>query len=358
MTEEKKIKAETETQNARLVFISHDSRDADLAEAFSKLLKSVSAGMLKTFYSSAKKGTEGIDFGDEWYKQLMTKLESASDVVCLLTERSLERPWILYEAGVAKGKLDTPVHGVVLGIPLGRVSTGPFYQFQNSDDNDDSLIKLVLQLCRRVPGIEPDETVVTAQVQTFKKSCETALQKLSSPKKHEKKEPIEEGTVAKVLEEMKLMLRELPSRIESRAIERPDREKPHRFRRFHPMMIEEMMQMISRRSNDPLGILIIASLVRDDFPWLYEIGLETYRTVKTGNIDVMQEALREFREAFEVTLHAPFIEELALIPKEAQMMLRELPMIIDRYIHRLVEQPMREKVDRIRHKMPQNREKI
>jgi hypothetical protein len=43
-----------------LVFISHDTRDAELAEAFSKLLKSVSAGMLKTFRSSDKKGTEGV----------------------------------------------------------------------------------------------------------------------------------------------------------------------------------------------------------------------------------------------------------------------------------------------------------
>jgi hypothetical protein len=86
---------------APLVFISHDSRDADLAEAFSKLVKSVSAGMIKTFRSSDKKGNEGIDFGDEWYKRLMSKLQGTSDVVCLFTERSLDRPWILFEAGVA-----------------------------------------------------------------------------------------------------------------------------------------------------------------------------------------------------------------------------------------------------------------
>lgn len=75
-----------------LVFISHDSRDAELAEAFSKLLKSVSAGMLKSFRSSDRRGTEGIEFGDEWYKRLMSKLDKASDVVCLMTERSLDRP--------------------------------------------------------------------------------------------------------------------------------------------------------------------------------------------------------------------------------------------------------------------------
>ncbi len=151
-----------------LVFISHDGRDAELAEAFSKLLKSVSAGMIKTFRSSDKKGTEGIDFGDEWYKRLMTKLQSTSDVVCLFTERSLDRPWILFEAGVAKGKVTTPVVGLALGVPLSRVSSGPFYNFHNMDDSEGDLTKLVHQLARRIPNLELDSDVVKTQVQAFK----------------------------------------------------------------------------------------------------------------------------------------------------------------------------------------------
>jgi len=38
-----------------LVLISHDTRDAELAEKFSNLLKSASAGGLKSFRSSDKK---------------------------------------------------------------------------------------------------------------------------------------------------------------------------------------------------------------------------------------------------------------------------------------------------------------
>jgi hypothetical protein len=87
-----------------LIFISHDSRDAELAEAFSNLIRDFSGNMLQPFHSSDKRETEGIEFGKEWYIRLMDKLNSASAVVCLLTERSLGRPWILYEAGVAKGK--------------------------------------------------------------------------------------------------------------------------------------------------------------------------------------------------------------------------------------------------------------
>lgn len=317
-----------------LVFISHDGRDADLAEAFSKLLKSVSAGMLKSFRSSDKKGTEGIEFGDEWYKILMSKLDKASDVVCLLTERSLDRPWILYEAGVAKGKLGTPVHGIALGVPLSRVSAGPFYQFQNSDDSEDSLAKLVLQLCRRISSLDPDPGVVTAQVQVFKASVAQVLKTIGGREATEKSETINsEGSVAKVLEEMKLIVRELPIRLE-RMAEGAERFRPRRFpfRRLHPMMIDDMAHMISKRTGDPIGILIIASMVRDDFPWLYEIGLEAYRRAKGGNLERAREALRTFRDAAEVTVRGPFMEEMGMGNKDTHMMLRELPMVIDHYM--------------------------
>jgi hypothetical protein len=195
-----------------LVFISHDSRDAELAEAFSKLLKSVSAGMIKTFRSSDKKGTEGIDFGDEWYKRLMIKLQSTTDVVCLFTENSLDRPWILFEAGVAKGKLNTPVIGIALGVPLGRISTGPFYQFQNVDDSEGDLTKLVHQLARRIPGLELDSDVIKVQVSAFKKSESDILKRITAGEGKKGKEAAEESPVAKLVEEIKA----LPSRVAER----------------------------------------------------------------------------------------------------------------------------------------------
>src|SRR5258705_12150402 len=79
------------------VFISHDTRDSDIAEAFSKLLSSVSAGVLKSFRSSDNKGNQGIEYGVEWYPKIIDALQTASDVVCLLTENSINRPWILFE---------------------------------------------------------------------------------------------------------------------------------------------------------------------------------------------------------------------------------------------------------------------
>jgi hypothetical protein len=279
----------------------------------------------------------------------MLKLDKASDVVCLLTERSLERPWILYETGVAKGKKETPVHGVALGVPLSSVSVGPFYQFQNSDDSEESLTKLVLQLCRRIANLEPDEGVVTGQVRAFKQSVAEVLKRIGVQKKPEKQETINEAAVAKVLEEMKLIVRELSSRFEKQMIEGSERLRPRRsaFRRIHPMMMDEMAHVLSKRTGDPIGVLLIASLVRDDFPWLYELGLDAYRAAKRGNFEQAQDALKTFREAAEFTAHGPFAEEMGFGPREMEGM-RDLPMVIHRQVEMTREAAIRKRAGLIR----------
>src|SRR5438876_10023908 len=127
----------------------------------------------------------------------MAKLQSTSDVVCLFTERSLDRPWILFEAGVAKGKLNTPVVGVALGVPLSRITAGPFYQFQNMDDSEGDLTKLVNQLARRVPGLELDDDVVKVQVTAFKSTEAALLKTLSANSKKQPAEDAESTSVAK-----------------------------------------------------------------------------------------------------------------------------------------------------------------
>ena len=328
------------TTAAPLVFISHDARDAELAEAFSKLLKSVSAGMIKTFRSSDKKGTEGIDFGDEWYKRLMAMLQSTSDVVCLFTERSLERPWILFEAGVAKGKLNTPVVGVALGVPLSRVSAGPFYQFQNMDDSEADLTKLVHQFARRVPSLELDTDVVKVQVTAFKTTEAAILKSLShGGGKQETREEVDDSSIAKLVEEMKA----LPTRVAERLSETGDPFRRRRMRRYHPMMIEEFMHM-SGDPGDPVGILVAASIVRDDAPWLYELAMEVYRAVKSGDSDAIEREMARLHRFAEFTMRGPFMEEFGFAGKESHIFLMEFPRMLEHVLRRTLENKKPEKI--------------
>ena len=321
-----------------LIFISHDSRDAELAEAFSKLLRSVSAGMLKSFRSSDKKGIEGIEYGDEWYKRLMLNLESASDVVCLFTERSLERPWILYEAGVAKGKLDTSVLGIALGVPLRNVSTGPFYQFQNCDDSEDSLIGLVMQLTRRIPSLEPDEDVVRAQVQTFKSNVDEILSNLAEPGIEAADEPPSDSSTAKLLEELKVMFRDMPSRFEDRLADNLGVIRRRKTQRFHPRMFEEFIHMCGSGARS-IGILVFASLIRDDAPWLYEIALEAYRSLTSGTQKTVEQIRRSLKNLRDLPMRSPLFEELGMMgSKEMHILMIEGPRTLERMITTCLEE--------------------
>lgn len=352
MPENEKSKSAQQEEKVRrtsritpLIFISHDSQDAELAEAFSKLLSSVSAGLLKSFRSSDRKGVQGIEYGVEWYPELMKKLEMASDVVCLLTLRSLDRPWILYEAGVAKGKLDTPVYGVAFGIPLSKANTGPFAQFQNCDDKEESLMKLVLQLLSRIPDSDPDREAVQTQVKSFTQRADEILVELQG------KESEQEGTdqytdassIANLFEEIKVMFQDLPSRVENKLAEgTPTRQR--RLRHFHPMMLEEMTYRVSDDTSDPIGLLILAGFVRDDLPWMYEIIMEAYRQAKHGNINEARESFRQLRQIGKSMMRGPWLEEMEIHPKELDMLMMELPVFMDRYLRRFEAKTKKNKI--------------
>lgn len=309
-----------------LVFISHDSRDAGLAEALSKLLSSVSAGMLKTFRSSDRKGGQGFEYGVEWFPELMKQIDSACDVVCLLTEQSLGRPWILYEAGVAKGKLSIPVHGLALGVPLAKASAGPFAQFQNCDDDVDSITKLVEQLVRRLPNADPDHEMVRAQVDAFKLRIDETLAAQATGTDEDLLEH-DEASTAKLFEEIKVMFQDLPSRID--VVTERARE-PRSMRRFHTGMIAEMIHETTREGQSAgTAVLFVASFFRDDLPWLYEMGVEVYRQSLCGESDAVARAYRNFAEAARVAAMGPFARELR--SERMLMLLHELPMLLRQF---------------------------
>jgi hypothetical protein len=255
----------------------------------------------------------------------MSTLQSTSDVVCLFTERSVDRPWILFEAGVAKGKLTTPVIGIALGIPLTRVSAGPFYQFQNMDSSEDDLTKLIQQLGKRVPGLELDADVVKVQVASFKTTEAEILKKLSTPQaRRESKELPEENPIAKLAEEMKA----LPARVAERLAEFEEPiTRRRRIHRFRPLMLEQLMHTAGE-PGDPVAILMAASLVRDEIPWLYELAMEVYRAAKSGDPQMIKREITRLERFTDAMMRGPFMEEFVRGDKEMYILLREFPRML------------------------------
>lgn len=316
-----------------LVFISHDTRDAELAEAFSQLLSNSSMGILESFRSSDKKGTQGIEYGTLWYEEIFKKLNEASDVVCLLTHHSVDRPWILYEAGIAIGKSGTPLIGIALGLPLNKANNGPFAQFQNCADDIDSLTKLVSGLVRKIPNAKPIDEVIKGQVVQFLDKVKPILEKQNEEVTGTDTTALVEDTpVAKLFEEIKIMFQDLPSRIDRNILDNGSK----RLRKFHPMMLDEMMHMTMTKDSN-IGFLMALSIFRNDMPWLYDLGVETLRKIREAkSLKEKEIAVMDFERVLEISIHNPYFEETMMRNKENYRMLRELPHILEKALHRMI----------------------
>jgi hypothetical protein len=132
-----------------LVFLSHASRDQDVAAALSELLTTVSLGVVKTFRSSDKAGPTGIPYGVEYFGHIFGRLREATDAICILTNRSVDRPWILYEAGVARGYGHVEVYALTIDTQPGEFTGTPFTHFQNVPCEEGPLTQFVIQLLKK-----------------------------------------------------------------------------------------------------------------------------------------------------------------------------------------------------------------
>jgi hypothetical protein len=232
--------------------------------------------------------------------------------------------------------LDTRVVGITLGVPLAKATVGPFGLFQNCTDEENSLTKLMMQLVRRNPDAAPREEAVRMQVQIFSQKVGKILKARGS--KAAEPAPTEEQNTAKLFEEVKSMVRDLPERVDDR-VRQASRRGPRRFRRMHPMMLEELMfhpRLRDKKEGVAAAWLVFVSVLRDDYPWIYEPGLELYRAVRSGRQAEIQRARHHLLAIAEITSRNPMFREFMDDDKDSFFMLRHLDEVIDRSLSTLL----------------------
>lgn len=138
---------------------------------------------------------------------------------------------------------------------------------------------------------------------------------------------------SKIFKEFQNMMDELNSKIN-----RLDPDYKRGRRKFHPMMFEELMHMGGMEKEDPnLSFLMMISFIKDDFPWIYEIGLETYRGLKSTKSKTEKKKLVEsFERAFEMTGH-PIMREFYGKSEDMYMFSKDVRHFMHRYLDRYLQ---------------------
>ncbi len=127
---------------------------------------------------------------------------------------------------------------------------------------------------------------------------------------------------SEVLEELVAGVRSVEMRVRD-ALEDGPELRMRRRRKFHPEMMMDMRHRMMDSPDDPIQILMMASLFREEVPWFYEIALETYRAVRSGDPLQTRSAIRRYKDASEMLRRGPFLEMWGGDSKMMHMMMRD-----------------------------------
>ncbi|QEM12822.1 toll/interleukin-1 receptor domain-containing protein [Mucilaginibacter rubeus] len=97
-------------------FISHYRGDSAIAELFSNALGRITLGQINPWFSSDAIGGGGLQPGDMWFNQILSKITQSKAVVSLLTPNSINRPWIYFESGIGQALDNCEIIVICIGL--------------------------------------------------------------------------------------------------------------------------------------------------------------------------------------------------------------------------------------------------
>jgi len=275
-----------------------------------------------------------ISAGDRWAQAIAGELENSNFGIICITPENLTSEWILFESGaLSKSMQDGKVIPLLFGLELSDLS-GPLSQFQAKKVDQGGLMEAV-QAINSIAETKTSEDIIARSVPAMWSTLQAAIDAIPD------KEPTEKHMRPQheILEELVTGVRGISSRMREFDPEMVERElrTPNSKRRFHPMMFEEVVDMLPERDRDPIGLLMLSGLVRNEMPWLSEVLTEAYRELKHANREEAEKISLRIRRIMKSMMHGRMGDRMMGNSKSAHMMAMELPHIIERIIDQSME---------------------
>lgn len=103
-------------------------------------------------------------------------------------------------------------------------------------------------------------------------------------------------------------------------------------------MFQEIMHMGMEFKETNMAFLMLISMYKDDFPWLYEIGLETYRGLKAAKTaSEKNKLISTFEKALEMFNH-PVMREFQSKSDESYFFYKESRHMLQEFLHRFLQE--------------------
>lgn len=296
--------------------------------------------------------SEDIDKGARWSTDIAKELEDSTFGILCVTKDNLEAPWLSFEAGALSKTMEKAfVNPFLFDIRRSEVQ-GPILQFQSTIFDKEDIRRLVKTLNKASGDSSIAEGRLDKSFDVWYPTLETELNELKNEKIQNSDGTSRETSIGEpeILEEIlelsrdnqKLLrnpdskivaeierVKEMLDRISSR--EDIYREQKQRQRKYSSVLLEEIMHMNNSKST--YGFLMTLSLVKEDFPWLYDMGKELVNLLDNSNSTEHKIlAIKDFRKMLDFTFDHFAMREFMGRNKDSLMFIKELPYVLMKYL--------------------------
>jgi len=339
------------------VFISWSgTRSRKVALIFHDWLPSVIQS-IAPFVSS-----EDIDKGARWNTDIARELKESTFGIICVTKENLLAPWLNFEAGALSKTMDnTYVAPFLFDVKPSDLKNSPISQFQATSFNKEDLKRLLGTLNRAAENSLSDQQLAKT-FEVWYPTLDKSLNDLHlepTENSEDNLETVESDVLEEILEMSRNTQRllgnvdariyknneqfqKMVEEVMSKSYRVLDVDAMHYSCRMSSVIAEEIFYMLrSEKDFDNImcyDLMVILSLYRDDFPWLYDVASELERIIES---DIPHESkvkiIDRYKRILNFIVDHPKTRELFRYNKETLMILRELSMkLIDELTYKIL----------------------
>lgn len=326
------------------VFISWSgARSKKVALIFRDWLPSVIQS-IEPFVSS-----EDIDKGSRWNTDIAHELKESTFGIICVTRDNLTAPWLNFEAGALSKTIENSyVAPFLFDVKPSELKDSPISQFQATSFTDDDL-KRLLETLNAAAENRLNEKNLSRAFAVWYPDLEKNLNSIGLEPNDISKDD-SSSVHPDILEELLEMSRntqrllgntdvklynnieQLQKRVEEaiirndRILDMDERRYSHKMGSKFPEKLFYMIRDIEETENlFPYNLLILLSLFKTDFPWIYDAGSELIKVIQSNASKKSKIiAINKFRKIVDFTVEHPIMRDAFRFNKDSMMMLHEL----------------------------------
>ena len=244
-----------------------------------------------------------IEAGERWATKVAKELEASAFGILAITRENLSSPWILFEAGaLAKSMEEGRVIPLLLDLEFKDI-TGPLAQFMAKKVERGGVVEVIHSINRLAEQPVPDARLAQLQEMAWPdlEKKVSAIPKNPGVAKHNRPQ-------GEVLEELVASVRGLDARMGDML--HFDGPRLRRSRRNDPLFFVEAMRISDAKPGDPIRLLMLASLFREELPWIYELAMEAYRANSAGSPHRAKTITRRLYDELRKVRRGPMLDML------------------------------------------------